>query len=170
MTEVEANYPRARYASPTMAWAAIYTDRMFACPQFAATRALATRATAFMYEFADTNSPGLLPFFPGFPPGASHSGELPFLFDIEKNPIDMTGKHVALTAAQRALGTTMIRYWTQFAHSGDPNSQGTPHWPRFAADEGAQRVQILAPGLKGVEPTSDAAVAHQCEFWERFTE
>jgi para-nitrobenzyl esterase len=52
LTEVESQYPRARYASPTLAWSAIYTDRMFACPQLVATRAVARRAAAFAYEFA----------------------------------------------------------------------------------------------------------------------
>ncbi|MEO8352889.1 MAG: carboxylesterase family protein, partial [Chthoniobacteraceae bacterium] len=124
LTEVETHYPRSRYASPTLAWSAIYTDRMFACPQLVATQALAKRAPAFAYEFADTNAPGLLPFFPGFAPGASHSGELPFLFDIEKNPIDMKGEHVPLTGDQMALAGSMIRYWTQFARTGDPNDEG----------------------------------------------
>src|SRR5262249_27452166 len=55
-SEVEARYPRSRYDSPALAWSAIYTDRMFACPQIAATWALARRASAFAFEFADTNA------------------------------------------------------------------------------------------------------------------
>ncbi|HVY68521.1 MAG TPA: carboxylesterase family protein [Verrucomicrobiae bacterium] len=166
--EVEAQYPKSRYPSPTLAWSAIYTDRMFACPQFTATRALAERAPAFAYEFADTNAPGLMPFFPGFAPGASHSGELPFLFDVGNSPVDMTGKHVPLTGEQMALAATMIQYWTQFAHAGDPNGKGTPPWPRFVAKASQAQVQTLAPDPIGIKPASDAALVHQCEFWGKF--
>jgi para-nitrobenzyl esterase len=166
--EVQDHYPRSRYASPALAWAAIYTDRMFACPQIAATRALARPAPAFAYEFADPNAPGLLPHFPGFPPGASHTGELPFLFDIEHKPIDISGKQVPLAEEQKALGRTMIRYWTRFARTGDPNGDGTPRWPRFDPNAAAPLVQVLAPGPKGVGPRDDAIAAHRCEFWATF--
>jgi para-nitrobenzyl esterase len=166
--QVEDRYPRSHYAAPALAWAAIYTDRMFACPQIAATRALARRAPTFAYEFADANAPGFFPFFPGFPPGASHSGELSFLFDVAGRPIDMTGKSVPLTAEQNALAATMIRYWTRFAQSGDPNGEGAPRWPRFDADAAAPLVQVLAPGPKGVESRDDVTAAHQCEFWATF--
>ncbi len=152
-----------------LAWSAIYTDRMFACPQLMATRALAKRATTFAYEFADPNAPGLIPFLPGFPSGASHSGELPFLFDLGNKPLDITsGKKIPLTEMQKTLAATMIRYWTRFARTGDPNGDGTPHWPRFNADEMRPPVQVLASGSKGVEPTSSALAAHQYEFWAPF--
>jgi para-nitrobenzyl esterase len=166
--QVEDRYPRSRYGSPALAWAAIYTDRMFACPQLVATRDLARHAPAYAYEFADPNAPGLLPIFPGFPPGASHSGELPFLFDIENRPVDITGKHIPLADEQKALARTMVRYWTRFAHTGNPNGTETPHWPRFSADSATPPVQVLASGPKGVGPSRDATAAHQCDFWATF--
>jgi para-nitrobenzyl esterase len=167
--DVEAHYPRSGYGSPALAWSAIYTDRMFACPQMGAMRALAKRAPVYAYEFADPNSPGLIPFLPGFPSGASHSGELPFLFDLDNGPIDITsGKLIPLSSEQQSLAETMIRYWTQFARSGNPNAPGNPAWPAFTGNEEGTHVQFLSSGPGGVSPRSDAASKHQCGFWEKF--
>ena len=143
---------------------------MFACPQVVATRALARRAPAFAYEFADPHAPGLIPFLPGFPSGAAHSGELPFLFDLTiPAPFDFsTGKRIPLTDEQKGLAGIMVRYWTRFAHTGDPNGPGTPHWPRFEAGAANPPIQLLAPGPEGVRPHTDAAREHQCAFWATF--
>jgi para-nitrobenzyl esterase len=168
--EVEVRYPRSRYASAALAWSAIYTDRMFVFPQLEANRAMAQRALVFAYEFADPHAPGLIPFLPGFPSGASHSGELAFLFDLSDNlPLDITtGKRIPLTDSQKALAHTMIRYWAQFARTGNPNRNGVPHWPRFQPNDAKPQVQFLAPGPQGIGPRTDRAVAHQCEFWQKF--
>jgi para-nitrobenzyl esterase len=167
--EVEAQYPRANYESPALVWSAIYTDRMFACPQFIADRALARRAPTFAFEFADPHSPGLIPFLPGLPSGASHSGELPFLFDLDNGPIDITtGKLIPLTDEQKPLARLMIRYWTQFAHTGNPNGPDSAPWAPFDPKSASPAVQVLAPGPNGVESRNDIVHAHHCEFWDSF--
>jgi para-nitrobenzyl esterase len=48
-----------------------------------------------------------------------------------------------MTPAQQHLPNVMIRYWTRFAHTGNPNSDGTPTWAPYAA---TGRVQSMAPG------------------------
>jgi para-nitrobenzyl esterase len=56
----------------------------------------------------------------------------------------------------------MVRYWTQFARVGDPNSSGTANWPRYGSSE---QFQMLAPPT----PTSAMgfAIEHQCAFWDK---
>jgi carboxylesterase type B len=29
----------------------------------------------------------------------------------------------------------MIRYWAQFAETGDPNMDGSPEWPEYTLDD-----------------------------------
>jgi para-nitrobenzyl esterase len=168
VAEVERQYPRESYPTAALAWAAIYTDRMFASTQFTAMRALAARAPVFAFEFADPHSPGLIPFLPDFPSGASHSGELPFLFDLTvPAPFDFTtGKVRPLSPEQQTLAAAMIRYWTQFAHTGDPNAAGLPPWPRFDGNAKAPQVQVLASPPEEIGPRDDVERNHRSEFWQ----
>lgn len=54
----------------------------------------------------------------------------------------------------------MVRYWAQFAYTGDPNGHGAPPWPRFGS---GQHVQSLQPGKT---ETADLTQEHQCGFWQ----
>lgn len=57
--------------------------------------------------------------------GAYHSGDLAYVFGNTR----LVGQH--WEAADHALSETMVRYWTNFARSGDPNADGLPRWPRY---------------------------------------
>jgi para-nitrobenzyl esterase len=58
------------------------------------------------------------------------------------------------------MAATMIRYWTTFARTGNPNQSGTPHWARATPTSTAQLQ--LVPGA--IQPV-DFATEHQCQFW-----
>ncbi|WP_078868851.1 carboxylesterase/lipase family protein [Streptomyces sp. NRRL B-1347] len=157
---VEARYPLTSYPSPSLAWATLITDASFTCTSLRADRALAPRVPTYAYLFSDPNAPRLpgLPAVEGFPYGAAHGFELPYLFPTVTVP--------EFTPEQHALADDMAAYWTRFAATGDPNSPTTPHWPRFGT---GPTVQSLAPGPGGIRPV-DAATAHHCAFWDRLAD
>ncbi len=165
--EVEARYPLSRYESAATAWAAIMTDRMFVCTQLPVTKRLAKKAPVFAYEFADPHGIGLVPFPANIPSGASHSSELPLLFDLtNNNPIDWdTKKPIRLSAAQTELAAKMIGYWTRFARTGQPGDGSTQPWSKIDPNATAPYVMALAPGPNGIAPV-DSYAKHQCAFWE----
>lgn len=162
---VEARYPAARHGSPALAWAAALTDRSFTCTTLAAGRAIAAHAPdlpVYAYEFNDAGAPVLagLPANPGFPYGAAHGFEMPFLFPSFPTETPLTGE-------QSALSGRMVGYWTDFARTGNPNTVGAPRWPRLRpTSPSGPSVQSLAPGPGGIRPV-DAYSAHGCSLWDR---
>ncbi|MFD0431849.1 carboxylesterase family protein [Streptomyces zhihengii] len=60
-----------------------------------------------------------LPSNPGFPYGAAHGFEMPYLFSAL--PTERP-----LSDARRALSDRMVDYWTAFARTGSPNAPGLP--------------------------------------------
>jgi para-nitrobenzyl esterase len=153
-------YPSSRYASPGVAYYTVISDRIFICPQLETNRLLAAKVPTYSYEFADEHAPPYIQTKPGFPAGASHAAELMYLFDIAGKPVDVTNQPLSYTPQQRALASTMISYWTNFAGSADPNATGIPTWPRATPST----VLALAPTPPGITMTN-AYAAHQCGFW-----
>ncbi|MBB5851760.1 carboxylesterase/lipase family protein [Amycolatopsis umgeniensis] len=146
---VAAEYPSAEHGGPAMAFADAMTDRSWGCPQTGTERLLRERTRTFSYEFADQDAPPLVPMPPGMRAGASHGSELAYLSDMTPSP----GK---LTSAQQKLAAQMIRYWTRFARSGNPNTGELPKW------RPTPETQSLAPGEIG---PVDLATVHNCGFW-----
>ncbi|MET7827133.1 carboxylesterase family protein [Streptomyces sp. NPDC005386] len=162
---VGAQYPAARHGSPALAWAAALTDRSFTCTTLAAGRAIAAHARdlpLYAYAFSDREAPVLagLPTNPGFPYGAAHGFEMPYLFPSFPTERPLTGE-------QSALSDRMVGYWTNFARTGNPNTAGAPRWPAFRVSSPLRpSVQSLASGRGGIRPV-DAFTAHGCSLWDR---
>ncbi|KAA2256921.1 carboxylesterase family protein [Solihabitans fulvus] len=152
--KVHAAYPLSAHdGSPALALSSVLTDSVFTKPAIDTDRALAAQVPTYAYEFADEQAPWLAGAPMSFPVGAYHTSELSYLFGV-----DWVGGR---TAAQDALSDRMIRYWTQFARTGNPNAPGLPAWSRFHC--AGQYVQSLAPGAIG---RTDLRRDHQYDFWK----
>ena len=144
------------YPTPTLALATVLGDQgrwLGTCTVLDTAGTAAAHADVYAYEFLEDS--GLV--VGGFPYGSFHNWELEFLFETSvpgsQNP--------ELTVPQQALSATMIRQWSRFAATGDPNGRGLPGWPEFGRTDA---VLGLAAGDGGIAPTpSDEA--HQCAFW-----
>ncbi|WP_330300076.1 carboxylesterase/lipase family protein [Streptomyces sp. NBC_00503] len=149
---IEAAYPVTAHPTPALAFAAVLSDASFLCPQLRDSRVLVRHVATYDYRFDDRDAPNYtgLPEVAGFPYGASHGFELPYLFD--------TG--LPLSTEQRTLSERMTGYWTRFAATGDPNAPGAaPQWPRSPA------VLSLSPGPSGIRAV-DASAEHHCALWD----
>ncbi|HEU5110542.1 MAG TPA: carboxylesterase family protein [Micromonosporaceae bacterium] len=156
--EVLRRYPVAAYPTPSIALSTVQTDfgtQRSTCEHLRTYRAAAARPVAvavYAYQFVDRTAPPLVDV-PGFDEGAEHASELSFLFP------NIFGR--ALTPAQETLSAAMVRYWANFARTGNPNGARLPAWHRFRS---AERVQSLGLGPAGIHP-ADIAGPSNCDFW-----
>jgi para-nitrobenzyl esterase len=151
---IAAVYPLAAYPSAFRALSAAITDwgRMpiGACPMLPLDDVASRRAPVYAYEFAQDDGLEL----EGLHLGATHGSELPYLFDG-------TFDYAPPPPPDGALAAQMIAYWTQFAHTSNPNGGIAPYWPRYRP---GRRILSLAAGPGGIAPT-DFAADHHCSFW-----
>ena len=139
---------------------------MLACPARFADELASPFVPTFAYEFNDEKAPqNFLPPV-SFPYGASHASEIQYIFPFA-NPsgVGLNLAQTPLNTDQQKLSDRMVGYWTEFAKSGQPNGNGSPHWPEF--ERGRQVMQSLVPPTPTTE--TNFATAHQCAFWDQLT-
>ena len=156
---VEDEYPLADYESPSIAWATVITDRVWATATMQQNRGLASSAPVWAYQFADREAPPILEFPEGFDPGAYHSSEVAYQFDLDGQP-------APLTPTQQELAVAMNRYWANFARYENPNGSGMPEWSQF---DGGDMVQSLDDGAGEIGPVNYAD-DHRLTFWASLSE
>ena len=84
------------------------------------------------------------PAEPNHPQGkyAFHSAELEYVFGT----LDVR-QGATWQSADRKLSSEIIRYWTNFARTGDPNGPGLPQWPRY--DKNGTVIHLNDPITEG---------------------
>jgi para-nitrobenzyl esterase len=158
--KVQSEYPLKDYPSPDLAYAAVLTDSEFSCPALLAD-SLVSKSGVYAYEFSDPDPPNDFGIKFSFPLGSAHSTELQYVFQR----IPLLDTIPPFSHAQFALSDLMIRYWTRFAATGDPNGGPgkAPHWPRWTSSTGP--IQELVPSKTGPEPFTTFYTFHKCGFW-----
>ena len=166
-TFITAEYPLSNFPSPDLALAAVLTDAEFSCQALRADESVSSSGV-YAYEFDDPNAPVIFDFAPlTFPLLAAHSSELAYV--LQRVPLRDT--RPPFTPTQLALSNLMIRYWTAFAATGDPNAVRLPGrpapaaapWPLFTSSR--QEIQELVPAATAAVPVSAVAADHHCSFW-----
>jgi len=152
---IATQYPLSDYPSPALALSTVGTDAIFACPTLLLDQSLAKYVPTYAYEFNDEHAPdGGLPSA-GFPYGAAHAAELPYLFGL---PGTTTSD---FTSAQLHLAAAMRTAWTSFATTGVPSVTAGGSWPRFTT--ASQAMLSLVPPQP--RPETTFAADHRCAFW-----
>jgi para-nitrobenzyl esterase len=161
---VQAQYPGGSFPSFDLAVGALGTDSIFACPARFVDEQVSSFVPTFAYEFNDENAPqNFLPAV-SFSYGSAHAAEIQYLFPFA-NPsiVGLKLPQTPLNASQLQLSDKMVGYWTEFAESGNPNGNGSPHWPRFHRDR--QVMQSL--NTPTVTTETNFATDHKCAFWDQ---
>ncbi|CAO2610282.1 Acylcarnitine hydrolase [Lemmus lemmus] len=110
-------------------------DFLFVIPALQVAKSQRSHATVYFYEFRhvpsyekDTRPPHVK---------ADHADEVPFVFRYSR-----WGMKPDFTEEEKLLSRTMMKYWTNFARHGNPNSEGLPYWPMMDNDEQYLQLEI----------------------------
>ncbi|EGD79393.1 hypothetical protein PTSG_12925 [Salpingoeca rosetta] len=151
-------YSASQYDTPFLAASAILSDAEMTCNARRASREMTNRGVpSFLYSFTH------LPFVvklaePGY--GVMHSSEVPFVF---RSRLLLLGK------GEVELANKVVRYWTNFAWSGDPNigqdmkpTPGAVPWPQFSP----QYNTYLNLNMT-ITPQQNFTSNAKCDFWDK---
>jgi para-nitrobenzyl esterase len=160
--EVMECYPPSGFLSPSEALAAAITDCGFVSAGNRRInrilRSYESNVFAFELDAPDADMP-----WPSvsFPYRSAHTKDLQYLFPMFRGG---SGRAVPFTEADAKLSSEMIRYWTSFAHHGNPITTGLPAWN--SVDPVRDNVMLLAiPECREVERFGER---HNCDFWDSF--
>jgi para-nitrobenzyl esterase len=149
---IAGEYPTNAYAMPIIALSTLVSDANFACTALQMNEWTSPRVPTFAYEFDDDAAP---PRYAQLdPPVATHTSELPYLFNLPDAPLQGP-----LSSDQKQLATSMRTAWANFAADGNPSTEAVP-WPSF--DGSGHGISLLSP-----QPHLDTGFAsrHHCGFW-----
>jgi para-nitrobenzyl esterase len=149
---VAAHYPLANYPVPGAALADAFGSAVLACPTIKAAHLMAPHTPTYLYQFEYPDAAFPVPLTQSFALGAFHSAEIQFIFGIPAGA-------APFSADETSLSGTMMRYWTRFARTGDPNGPSDPIWPPF---QGSNMHLVLDRTVT----TSSGAKQADCDFYD----
>lgn len=154
---VERRYPLSRYPEPApyIAYRSVMADAFTVCPMLT----FNTYAAKHVPLYVDVNNNNDFLGSGGYPDktepiGAFHSSTL----ILTHSPPD------SLNPNQLVLQRQLLSGRGAFVRTGNPNTSGTPDWPRYTGP--SQPVMSLLPaGDSMVLPADLLAGQHNCDFW-----
>jgi para-nitrobenzyl esterase len=153
---VVTSYPPANFAEPFLGLTAAASDSSFGCGGALLADQFSSAVTTYAYELDDPKFS--FPSYLSPVPGASHSADLPFLFEAVLFGAPISNQ--AFDDAQTALADQMVLTWGAFIRTGNP-STGETSWPPYTTS--ARTMLRLVPGA--IATTPDYRARHQCAAW-----
>ncbi|KAJ8302995.1 LOW QUALITY PROTEIN: hypothetical protein KUTeg_019391 [Tegillarca granosa] len=92
--------------------------------------------------------------------GAPHGLDLAYLFDFDDKHMEIF-INSTFTDADKNMKLTMMKYWTNFAKTGNPNSDSLPDWPSFTED----KMEYMNLNLVSKSEAADANMKHRMKVW-----
>nr|XP_048287104.1 liver carboxylesterase-like [Myodes glareolus]XP_048287106.1 liver carboxylesterase-like [Myodes glareolus] len=130
-------------------------DFMFVIPALQVAYFQRSHAPVYFYQFQ--HQPSFIKHKHIRPPHvrADHGDHGAFVFGS-----NLWGLKLDLTEEEKLLNRRMMKYWTNFARHGNPNSEGLPYWPELVHDE--QYLQL------DIQPAVGRALkARKLQFWTK---
>lgn len=156
--KVMERYPLEKYKNAGEALSAVFADHSFVCHEKWTSDALAKKVPVYSYYFTYPDADFVLPELREL--GAFHSAEVQFLFNDS-----MAWFETTFSGDEKVLSDNVIHYWTQFAHTGDPNgtmaSRRTAiEWPLY--NTARQRLRLdIKPDISSASESDEI-----CRFWD----
>ncbi len=147
-------YPYKEYRRPADAAIDAMGHMALGCKCFQAAEAVSDYEEVYYYRFDYDKH--LLPHMVG----AAHGLEIPFLFGNLKKPPANWFLTRSQTKKGREITGIMMRYWADFAKTGDPNDADLVEWPAY--DKGSRQRMYLDLPAKADKATN----VEQCGFWK----
>ncbi|NCF18306.1 MAG: carboxylesterase family protein [Haliea sp.] len=148
--KVAQKYPLDDYDSPYDAMVEAFSDGFFNCFSRRQSAALSSHVSLWNYQFDYDEAPF---YFFWADLRAYHAAEIQYIMGRPWSFFRSDFK-----AKERPMANSMMRYWAEFARTGNPNGDGGTTWPVY--DESDQTL------LFNLENTVATGVHREdCEFW-----